>query len=100
LFRDAKQFTGLTDCQARSQAKLAFHFKMSLLAVTFAKLEARQDANAQLPSFSMASLKRRYFNQQLIDRILTILAEGARLDKSSPEYERLCHYGTITDLVT
>ena len=25
LFRDAKQFTGLTDCQARSQAKLAFH---------------------------------------------------------------------------
>ena len=99
LFRDAKQFTGLTDCQARSQAKLAFHFNMSLLAVTFAKLEARQDANGQLPSFSMASLKRRYFNQHLIDRILTILAEGTRLDKSSPEYERLCNYGTITDLV-
>ena len=79
LFRDAKQFTGLTDCQARSQAKLAFHFNMSLLAVTFATLEARQDAHDQLPSFSMASLKRRYFNQHLIDRILTILAEGTRL---------------------
>ena len=99
LFRDAKQFTGLTDCQARSQAKLAFHFNMSLLAVTCAKLEARQDARDQLPSFSMASLKRRYFNQHLIDRILTILAEGTSLDKSSPEYERLCNYGTITDLV-
>ena len=67
--------------------------------MTFATLEARQDANDQRPSFSMASLKRRYFNQHLMDRILTILAEGTRLDKSSPEYERLCNYGTITELV-
>ena len=99
LFRDAKQFTGLSDCQARSQAKLAFHFNMSLMAVTFAKLEARQDANDQLTAFSMASLKRRYFNQHLIDRILTTLAAGTTLDKSSPEYESLCNYGTITELV-
>jgi hypothetical protein len=99
LFRDAKQFTGLTDCQARSQAKLVFHFNMSLLAVTFATLEARQDAHDQLPAFSMASRKRRYFNQHLMDRMLTVLAEGTRLDKSGPEYERLCNYGTITDLV-
>src|SRR2546426_9852172 len=41
LFRDAKQFTGLSDCQARAQAKLDFHFHASLSAVTFAKLEAR-----------------------------------------------------------
>ena len=99
LFRDAKQFTGLSDCQARSQAKLAFHFNMSLMAVTFAKLEARQDAYDQLTGFSMASLKRRYFNQHLVDRILTILAEGTTLDKSSPAYESLCNYGTITGMV-
>jgi len=99
LFRDAKQFTGLSDCQARSPAKLAFHFNMSLMAVTFAKLEARQDTHDQRPSFSMASLKRRYFNQHLIDRILTTLAEGTTLDKSSPEYESLCNYGTISALV-
>ena len=30
LFRDAKQFTGLMDGQARSQAKLAFHFSAEL----------------------------------------------------------------------
>ena len=42
LFRDAKQFTGLSDCQARSKAQLDFHFNASLSAVTFAKLEARQ----------------------------------------------------------
>jgi DDE superfamily endonuclease len=99
LFRDAKQFTGLSDCQARSPAKLAFHFNMSLMAVTFAKLEARQDAYDPRTAFSMASLKRRYFNQHLIDRILITLAEGTTLDKSSPEYESLCNYGTITDVV-
>jgi hypothetical protein len=34
--------TGLSDCQARSQAKLNFHFNASLSAVTLAKLAARQ----------------------------------------------------------
>ena len=28
LFRDAKQFTGLEDCQARDPVKLAFHFNL------------------------------------------------------------------------
>ena len=99
LFRDAKQFMGLNDCQARSSTKLAFHFNMSLTAVTCAKLEARQETHDQLPAFSMASLKRRSFNQHLIDRILATLAEGTTLDKFSPAYESLCNYGTITELV-
>ena len=69
LFRDAKQFTGLCDSQARSQAKLDFHFNASLTAVTLATLEARQQYGDAMSSFSMASLKRRAFNQPLIDRI-------------------------------
>ena len=60
LFRDAKQFTGLSDCQARSAGKLRFHFNASLSAVSFAKLEARQSPNRPQAPFSMASLKRRY----------------------------------------
>ncbi len=39
IFRDAKQFAGLTHCQARSQEKLDFHFNMSLAAVNVARLE-------------------------------------------------------------
>jgi hypothetical protein len=69
LFRDAKQFTGLTDCQARSQVKLNFHFNASLSAVTLAKLAARQHNGAAASGLSMASLKRRAFNQHLIERI-------------------------------
>jgi IS4 transposase len=37
LYRDAKQFTGLTTCQARSKGKLDFHFNASLTAVNLAK---------------------------------------------------------------
>ena len=34
LFRDAKQFTGLSDCQARSKGKLDFHFNALNVART------------------------------------------------------------------
>ena len=97
LFRDAKQFTGLSDCQARSKAQLDFHFNASLSAVTFAKLEARQQNRNYDQAFSMASLKRRAFNQHLIDRICEHLAHGQSLEKSSPDYETLCNYGIIAD---
>ena len=97
LFRDAKQFTGLSDCQARSKAQLDFHFNASLSVVTFAKLEARQQNRNYDQAFSMASLKRRAFNQHLIDRICEHLANGQSLEKSSPDYETLCNYGIIAD---
>ncbi len=98
LRRDAKQFTGLSDCQARSAGKLRFHFNASLSAVSFAKLEARQSSDRPQASFSMASLKRRSFNQHLVDRILDHLATGGRLEKFSAVYEELCNYGTIDDM--
>ena len=104
VFRDAKQFTGLSDSQARSQAKLAFHFSASLSALTFAKLEARYPATAseskdtrESRRFSMASLKRRAFNEHLMARISQPLAKGHSLEKSSPEYQELCNYDTISE---
>jgi IS5 family transposase len=63
-----------------------------------AKLEARQHTGDAASVFSMASLKRRAFNQHLIERISQHLAQGHSLEKSSPAYEELCNYGTITGL--
>jgi len=97
LFRDSKQFTGLIDCQARSKAKLHFHFNAGLTAVSFAKLEGRQQDPDGTHAFSMASLQRRAFNQHLLDRICEHLAHGLSLEKSSPDYEALCNYGVITE---
>ena len=70
LFRDATQFTGLGDCQARSAGTRRVHFHASLSAVSFATLEARQSSARPQAPFSMASLKRRYFHQPLGDRIV------------------------------
>jgi hypothetical protein len=97
LCRDAKQFTGLSDCQARSANKLRFHVNASLSAVSFAKLEARQISDKRGVPFSMASLKRRCLNQHLLDRILDQLATAGNVEKFSPVYEELCNYGTMQD---
>ena len=97
LFRDAKQFTSLSGSQARSQAKLHFHFNASMSALTLGKLEARQQSGGSQAGFSMTSIKRRAFNQHLLERISRHLAQGHSLEKSSPDYEALCDYGTITD---
>jgi hypothetical protein len=41
IFRNAKQFPGLQDCQARDAAKLDFHFNASLTALNLALLDAQ-----------------------------------------------------------
>jgi hypothetical protein len=65
--------------------------------VTFAKLEARHQTGNGDQAFPMASLKRRAFNQPLIDRICEHLANGQSLAKTSPAYEALCNDGIIVE---
>ena len=43
IFRDAKQFMGLNDCQARDEDKLDFHFNAALSAVNIARKAINQD---------------------------------------------------------
>lgn len=97
LFREAKQWTGLSDCQARSKATLDFHCKASLTALTLAKLEARQQMGSAERPVSMASLKRRACTQHLIDGLCAHCANGHSLEKASPASEQLCHYATSTE---
>jgi hypothetical protein len=59
---------------------------------------APQYAKAQRPLCSIASLKRRSFNQHLVNRILGHLVTESRLEKFSSVYEELCNYGTIDDM--
>ena len=49
IFREAKQFTGLTDCQARDEHKLDFHFNASLTALNLAKWDAYQQHDTDEP---------------------------------------------------
>ena len=45
IFRDAKQFTGLTDCQARNKEALNFHFNISLSVLNVIKKQDRELLN-------------------------------------------------------
>lgn len=96
IFRDAKQFTGLTDCQARDVQKLNFHFNASLSALNMAKWEQYQQRDIWEPFvFSMASYKRRKLNQHLLKRFICNLDLDETLIKKHPNYQTLCNYGLL-----
>lgn len=96
IFRDAKQFTGLTDCQARDRQKLDFHFNASLTALNLAKYEQFLQRDPQQTfGFSMASYKRRKLNHYLLERFIRKLDLNETLIKSHPNYQSLCEHGVL-----
>jgi hypothetical protein len=97
IFRDAKQFTGLEDCQSCDAHKLDFHFNASLTALNLAKADLLQQHTSQEPvSFSIASYKRRALNEHLLERFISKFALDPTLIKSNPAYDAMCSYGLIT----
>ncbi|MFZ1640715.1 MAG: transposase, partial [Candidatus Contendobacter sp.] len=100
LFRDSKQFAGLTHCQARRTDAFTFQVNASLTAVSLSKLQAVQTYGHLPTPFSMASLVRRCFNEHFLQKILAYLAPGQTLTENSPEYETLCNYGIINPVPT
>lgn len=96
LFRDSKQFTGLTDCQSRAETVLAFHFNAALATLNLARAEelrAQTDPSPQV--FSMASWKQRQFNERLLDLFIEKFALDSTWIKNHPDYEELRTYGAI-----
>jgi hypothetical protein len=79
LFRDSKQFAGLTHGQARRTDALTFQVNASLTAVSLSKLQAVQTLGHLPTPFSMASLVRRCFNTHFLKKILAYLAHGPML---------------------
>jgi len=97
VFRDAKQYTGLCDCQATSEAKLGFHFNASLAALNLLRLEDQQQAveGSGRHVISIASWKTRKFNAHLLERFSCHLGIDFTAIKSSQGFTDLCNYGAI-----
>jgi len=89
LFRDAKQYTGLTHCQARSENKLYFHFNCSLTAVSIAKADFFEKVENQKAPFSMRNITDYYSAKLFLDRILSKLDIDLTSDKFNFDYEEL-----------
>jgi hypothetical protein len=96
LFRDAKQFTGLADCQSRNQQALQFHFNAALSTLNLARVETVKAHSGTDPLvFSMSSWKQRAFNEQMLRMIIDKLALDHSFVKNHPCYDELRTYGSI-----
>jgi hypothetical protein len=90
IFRDAKQFTGLTHCQSTNKTKLENHFNLALGAVSVAKaahwlpLEAEQRG-----PFSMPELKTYYHNLALLEQFSIALNLNPTETKNNPKIKEL-----------
>lgn len=97
VFRDAKGFTGLADCQSRDARRLDFHFNASLLALNVAKLqdnELQKQAQRQ-HAFSMVNWARRYHVDIVVNRIISMFGLDQTLIKLHPHYESLLAFGNV-----
>jgi hypothetical protein len=96
IFRDAKQFTGLTDAQTRTSRRLHFHFNAALTTLNIARIEQRQAQPDDQPMvYSMASVKARYFNERFLQCIFSKCGWNLNRLKKLPLYQELREYGRI-----
>lgn len=99
LYRDAKQFTGLNDCEARSSKKLDFHWNMSLTAINIAKIAHWVPEKDMNPSkeivFSMNDIKTQNYNELLLGRFISMFGINPKLEKNKQKIKRFLEFGKI-----
>jgi hypothetical protein len=94
-FRDAKQFTGLENSQARSGNKLNFHFNTALTTVNIAKIMQLSNPGTRENSFSMATYKILFHNTLMLSRFFRLFAINPNSIKNLQNVNELLHFGTM-----
>ncbi len=95
LYRDAKQHTGLNNCQARDENKLHFHFNASLTAINLAKVvHWFSIPKEQRQAFYMRDIKVVNHNALLLERFFTMYGINPNLLKNKKNVKELLYYGT------
>lgn len=96
VFRDGKQFTGLMDCQARGRQAIHTQVNASLISLNLMKLEdARIQGHEDRKVISIASWKRKQFNQLLMKRIFDKLELDLSCNKVARVFREFSDFGTI-----
>lgn len=100
LYRDAKQFTGLNHCEARSKNKLDFHWNMSLTAINIAKIAYWVPEKDKKPNkevvFSMNDIKTQNYNELLLRRFVSMFGIKPELETNKRKIKRFLEFGKIT----
>jgi hypothetical protein len=101
LYRDGKQFLGLTHCQSRQQNRLnrpaaRFHFNFSLTLLSLAKLAHwLTKPVAERGSFSVQDIKTTYFNHHMLETFIKAFGLCPITAKNNPVYHKLADYAKI-----
>jgi len=95
LFRDAKQFTGLTHCQARSEDKLYFHTNLALTAVGVAKIAHYFNKEDSKKVYSISNIKTLYFNELMLNLFFSNFQVDPNLQINNEAIEKMLNFGTI-----
>jgi hypothetical protein len=92
IFRDAKQFAGLTHCQARSKQKLEFHLNMSLTAVNLARALIMRSKQ----KISMNDFVRMAYNRWLAEHLLSKLGLSSEFELNNPTIQEVIRMGSMS----
>lgn len=96
LFRDAKQHTGLSDCQSTKKKSLDFHFNTSFAALNVAKIEILKQNNFNPDTIiSVDNYKRRKSNEHWLSKIIYTLDLNPDMIKFHPNFKELLFYGLL-----
>lgn len=103
LYRDAcpetsvaKQLVGLEEGQSRKEERIDFHFNAALTTVSLAKALYYLDTNEQeRKPFSMSSVKTRYGNDLLINKLFSMFGINPKHGINKERYSKLRHFGAI-----
>lgn len=95
LYRDAKQHCGLTNCQARSENKLYFHFNAALTAVNLAKVDWFKSKTNENSQFSMSDYKTMCNNDLLLNQFIRKFGINPNTKKNTNIISELREWGII-----
>jgi len=95
IYRDAKQYTGLCQCQGRSREKLDFHWNASLTTLNLAKIQHSKYKNHDNEKFSMANSKTMYNNILLLERFIDVFGINPNSTLNQKRINDLLLFGKI-----
>jgi Transposase DDE domain len=96
LFRDAKGFLGLEQCQSRKTEALNFHFNACFSTLNIAKVTHLLDVpKEERKAFSMADIKTKYSNQFLLDKLIMAYGKDPLVEINNPIIREIYKLGTI-----
>lgn len=97
VFRDAKQHTGLIDCQSTNAKSIHIHLNASFTALNLIKLEDRMTSGIETQKIiSIASWKRLKFNQRYMKLLFCHLGLELKQQKILCIFNKFSNYGVIS----